>query len=242
MQGYIHSIESFGTVDGPGVRYVVFFQGCPMRCLYCHNPDTWEMNAGKKMTVEEIIASYMKKEAFYHTGGITATGGEPMMQLEFLTELFEEAKRHNIHTCLDTSGVLFPVSDREEALLAKIRKLLEVTDLVMLDIKHMDAKMHTKLTGHSQEHAQKFLAFLQEMGKKVWIRHVVVPTITFDKKEIQDLGIFLKKFDNIEKVELLPYHSMGEVKYDALGIEYPLKGIAQLTKQEKELAVKWLNG
>lgn len=227
--GKIHSLETFGTVDGPGVRFVVFFQGCPMRCLYCHNPDTWNVEGGQEMTADEILSRFERNRSYYRSGGITATGGEPMLQIDFLTELFTKAKERKIHTCLDTSGILF--SKMREKTVA----LMAVTDLVMLDIKHIREEEHKKLTGHSNAGILEFARHLDSIGKPVWIRHVVVPGITFDRNELTELGKFLKTLHNIEKLEVLPYHSMGKVKYDQLGIDYSLKDTPQLTKaQAKE--------
>ena len=230
--GKIHSIETFGTVDGPGVRFVVFFQGCPMRCQYCHNPDTWLMEDGQEMSTTEILSRMERNISFYKTGGITVTGGEPMLQIEFLTELFTGAKERGIHTCLDTSGIMF---QNEPEQMAKIDKLLAVTDLVMLDIKHIESDAHKKLTGHNNDNILAFARYLDQIGKPVWIRHVVVPGITFDEKELTELGKFLATLSNMEKLEVLPYHAMGKVKYDNLGIDYVLKNTPQLTKpQAKE--------
>ena len=227
LTGRIHSLESFGTVDGPGIRYVVFFQGCPMRCLYCHNPDTWEMAGGTQMTADEIIEKITRNREFYTSGGITATGGEPMLQIDFLTELFTKAKQNGIHTALDTCGILFDPDHTE-----KVEKLMAVTDLVLLDIKHMFDEEHKKLTGHSNARVFAFAEYLKRIGKPVWIRHVVVPGITFQREELLALGRYLKTLTNMEKLEVLPYHSMGKVKYDSLGIEYPLLGTPQLSKAE----------
>mgnify|MGYP000885887808 FL=1 len=204
--GYIHSLESFGTVDGPGVRFVVFFEGCPMRCQYCHNPDTWVLTDGKQMEADEIIDRFLRNASFYRTGGITATGGEPMLQIDFLTELFEKAKAHGIHTCLDTSGIMFPGFPEDEnsasgITLEKIDRLLNVTDLVMLDIKHIRDEDHRKLTGHSNQNILAFARYLDQKKKPVWIRHVVVPGITFEKEELTELGQFLKTLSNVEKLD-----------------------------------------
>ena len=227
--GKIHSLETFGTVDGPGVRFVVFFQGCPMRCLYCHNPDTWNVEGGQEMTADEILSRFERNRSYYRSGGITATGGEPMLQIDFLTELFTKAKERKIHTCLDTSGILFPKM-REKTV-----ALMAVTELVMLDIKQIREEEHNKLTWHSNAGILEFARHLDSIGKPVWIRHVVVPGITFDRNELTELGKFLKTLHNIEKLEVLPYHSMGKVKYDQLGIDYSLKDTPQLTKaQAKE--------
>ena len=242
--GKIHSLETFGTVDGPGVRFVVFFQGCPMRCQYCHNPDTWKIEDGQEMSADEIINRFERNRSFYQTGGITATGGEPMLQLDFLTELFTKAKAKGIHTCLDTSGIMFPVeasqgevkTATESDRIKKIDQLMSVTDLVMLDIKHIEDTGHQKLTGQSNVNILAFARYLDAIGKPVWIRHVVVPGITFEKTELTELGRFLKTLHNIEKLEVLPYHSLGEVKYENLGMDYILKGTPQLTKAEAKQA------
>lgn len=229
--GKIHSIETFGTVDGPGVRFVVFFQGCPMRCQYCHNPDTWQIADGREMQTDEILSRMERNLAFYRTGGITATGGEPMLQMEFLTELFAGAKEHGIHTCLDTSGILFPGEETED-----LHRLLEVTDLIMLDIKHMETEAHKKLTGWDNRNVLEFARYLDAKKKPVWIRHVVVPGITFEKEELAKLGRFLSTLSNVEKLEVLPYHALGKVKYDNLGMDYVLKDTPQLTKAQAEEA------
>ncbi len=230
MKGRIHSLESFGTVDGPGVRFVVFFQGCPMRCLYCHNPDTWEFEAGEEMDTEEILDRLERNRPFYETGGITATGGEPMFQIEFLSELFGEAKKRGIHTCLDTSGIVFCPEDGDG--MKKIDKLLAVTDLVMLDIKHMEPEAHKKLTGQDNAGVFAFAAYLEKKKIPLWIRHVVVPGITDDEKELTELGAFMGTLSNIERLEVLPYHSMGKIKYEKLGLPYRLPHTPQLTKEQ----------
>jgi pyruvate formate lyase activating enzyme len=233
MTGRIHSIESCGTVDGPGIRLVVFMQGCPMRCLYCHNPDTWEIIAGKEITVREILVEYEKNKAFYTGGGITVTGGEPLLQIEFVTELFKAAKDKNIHTCLDTSGITFS-KDKKEA----FDRLTEVTDLVMLDIKHIDDDKHRKLTGCSNKAVLDFAEYLDSSGVQMWIRHVAVPGITIDNKDLYELGLFIGGLKNVKGLDVLPYHTMGIHKYKALGIKYPLEGIAAAEKQEAAEARK----
>lgn len=234
MQGQIHSLESFGTVDGPGVRYVVFFQGCPMRCKYCHNPDTWKPNTGTSTDSTEIIANFERNRPFYTTGGITVTGGEPLMQIDFLTELFTLAKEKNIHTCLDTSGILF--SKEDQSSYTKFMRLAQVTDLVMLDIKHMDNEAHRELTGQENISVFAFAEFLEEQKIPIWIRHVVVPGITDSEAELRSLGSFISRLSNFEKLEILPYHSMGKVKYENLNIPYSLGDTPQLTKEEASCA------
>ncbi|MGN1181457.1 MAG: pyruvate formate-lyase-activating protein [Faecalibacillus sp.] len=229
MKGYIHSTESCGTVDGPGIRFVVFFQGCPMRCAYCHNPDTWKPQVGDMMSVDEILAMYNSKKEFYKKGGITCTGGEPMMQIDFLTELFERCKQEGIHTCLDTSGIMFR---ENEDYLKKVDRLLSVTDLVMLDIKHIDSKEHLKLTKQPNDKILKFARYVDHKGIDIWIRHVVVPTITQNDQYLYQLGEFIAQLKHIKALDVLPYHTMGIPKYENLGYEYPLKGIEPLSKED----------
>lgn len=234
MKGRIHSFESFGTVDGPGVRYVVFFQGCPMRCKYCHNPDTWNPNDGTEEEASDILDKLLRNKEFYTSGGITATGGEPMLQIDFLTDLFEKAKAANVSTCLDTSGIMFDPDNME--MMDKVDRLMKCTDLVMLDIKHIEDMAHRELTGHSNKNIKKFAEYLNSIDKPVWIRHVVVPGITFDKTELTEFAEYVKTLKNVQKIEVLPYHSMGKVKYDSLGIDYVLKDTPQLSKAEKTQA------
>lgn len=220
MTGKIHSIETFGTVDGPGIRYVVFFQGCPMRCQYCHNPDTWNISYGSEKKVSDILDDYEKYKPFLRNGGLTATGGEPLMQIDFLTELFDEAKKRNIHTCLDTSGIIF--NEENPDLTAKFDRLIKSIDLIMLDIKHINDAEHIKITAHSNKNVLAFLRYLDKNGIPVWIRHVVVPGLTDKEEDLIKLGEFLGEFKNIRALDVLPYHNMGKVKYDNLGMEYPL--------------------
>lgn len=234
MTAYIHSLETFGTVDGPGVRFVIFFQGCPMRCQYCHNPDTWHMEDGPPMQVEDILTKFERNQSFYTTGGITATGGEPLLQIDFLIELFRQAKQKGIHTCLDTSGILYDEQNPDK--MEKFCKLAEVTDLVMLDIKHMEDEEHQKLTGHSNSNVFAFAEFLKEKNIPVWIRHVSVSGITDKREELESLGHYLRTLPNVEKLELLPYHALAVPKYENLGMEYPLKGVPQMSRQEAKAA------
>ncbi len=230
MKGYIHSTESFGTVDGPGIRYVVFMQGCPMRCLYCHNPDTWEMNKGNIMTTDDILKEYQTYLPYMKNGGITVSGGEPLMQMDFVIELFEKATGQGIHTCIDTSGLTF--SDSNPVQLAKFDQLLKVTDLVLLDIKHIDSNAHFDLTGQHNEQILKFASYLDEKGVPVWIRHVVVPTITDKEESLLALGYFLGGLSNIKALDILPYHDMGKIKYEQMGMEYPLEHIEPLSNKQ----------
>ncbi|MBQ7054745.1 MAG: pyruvate formate lyase-activating protein [Oscillospiraceae bacterium] len=223
MKGYVHSRETFGTVDGPGIRYVLFLQGCPMRCKYCHNPDTWKTNTGEEVSADEIIREYKKNREFYKNGGITVTGGEPMLQIEFVTELFRLAKAENIHTCIDTSGVTFTPDNAEY--LNKVDELLSFTDLIMLDIKHINPDIHKELTGHRNENILQFAEYVSEKGIPLWIRHVIVPGITDDRDALIALGEFIGKLKTLRALDVLPYHTLGIPKYKKLGITYPLKGM-----------------
>jgi pyruvate formate lyase activating enzyme len=213
MKANIHSLESFGTVDGPGIRFVIFLQGCPLRCVYCHNPDTWDKNhEGKyQLTPEELLAEVSKYKSFIAKGGVTVTGGEPLMQAKFVKEFFLLCRENGIHTALDTSGAMFtqPVKDA-----------LDVTDLVMLDIKSIDVIQHKELTGAKIDNTLKCLNYLEENNIPTWIRHVVMPGWTDNDILLNKLAEFLKPYRCIEKVELLPYHKMGVNKYEQLGIDY----------------------
>ena len=229
MTGRIHSLESFGTVDGPGTRFVVFFQGCPMRCLYCHNPDTWNPGAGEEMTVEYILEQYDRNKAFYgNGGGITTTGGEPLLQIDFLTELYEKAHEKGIHTCLDTSGIVFQPDNAE--LIKKFDRLMKVTDLIMLDIKHIDPKIHKKVTSQPNDGILAFAKYTEEKQVDLWIRHVVVPDLTDDDEYLYKLGYFIGGLSNLRALDVLPYHTMGKVKYEKLGYDYPLKDTPAMDK------------
>lgn len=230
MQGRIHSIESCGTVDGPGVRLVVFTQGCPLRCKYCHNPDTWALDQGRLVDVEDVMRQYEGCKDFLKNGGITVTGGEPLLQIDFLIELFAECKRRGIHTCIDTSGVVF--NPNSERFLAKLDELLTLTDLILLDIKHIDPEEHKELTGFDNANILEFERYLNEKQIPVWLRHVVVPGITLNDTFLFELGYFLGQFTNIKALDVLPYHSLGIVKYESLGMDYPLKGTSDATKEE----------
>ncbi len=232
--GFIHSIESFGTVDGPGIRFVVFFQGCPMRCLYCHNPDTWRMTDGQPMTVEEILSQFRKNKAFYQKGGITATGGEPLLQLDFLTALFEAAKAEKVHTCLDTSGITFRPEDAE--LTARFDRLMAATDLIMLDLKQVIPERHEALTGQSNENILAFARYAAAKDKKLWIRHVVVPGWTDDDESLAALGRFMAQLKSVKALDVLPYHTLGVHKYRQMGMDYPLAGVQPLEQKDAERA------
>lgn len=229
MQGRIHSLESFGTVDGPGVRYVVFVQGCPMRCKYCHNPDTWEINAGTMMESDYIIEQYEKNKGFYNGGGITVTGGEPLLQIDFLIDLFEKAKKKGIHTCIDSSGIAFNPANKE--LMEKYDRLMAVTNLVMLDIKHIDPEKHIELTSQKNDNILAFARYLSDKNVETWIRHVVVPGITDDDEYLFKLGYFIGDLKMLKALDVLPYHDMGKTKYEKLGIDYVLKDTPPMDKE-----------
>ena len=230
VKGYIHSIETCGTVDGPGLRYVIFLQGCPMRCQYCHNPDTWQPNKGDQMTVDEVLRSFYNNTAFYRNGGVTVTGGEPMMQMDFLIELFTKLRKDGVHTCLDSSGIMFRPENPE--FMEKMERLAEVTSLVMLDIKHIDDEKHKVLTAHSNKNILAFARYLDEKQIPIWIRHVIVPGITLYRDYLERLGKFMATLSNVKALDVLPYHSMGKVKYENLKMDYPLKDTREATKDE----------
>ena len=234
MNGFIHSIETFGSVDGPGIRYVVFMQGCPMRCLYCHNPDTWAVGKGREVTAQELIGEYEKNKMFYRNGGITVTGGEPLLQVDFLISLFSLARDRGIHTCLDTSGITY--SDSNTSYIEKLDELMKYTDLVMLDIKHIDPEMHRKITSRDNAGILAFARYLADKGIPVWIRHVIVKGYTDDPAHLRALGRFVGGLKNVKALDVLPYHSMGERKYSELGIDYPLSGMESLDKSEAQKA------
>lgn len=229
MIGYIHSTESFGTVDGPGIRFTIFMQGCPLRCLYCHNPDTWKTDAGKPVTAEKLIDEFKKNRPFYRKGGITVTGGEPLLQIDFVIELFKLAKRKDIHTCIDTSGITF---NRNEQTLKKFDELMKYTDLVMLDIKHINPEKHKTLTGADNKNILDFAEYLSEKQIPLWVRCVIVKGYTDDENDLATLGSFIGKLKNLKALDVLPYHTLGVNKYKELGIDYPLKDLEPLPQQD----------
>ncbi len=235
MVGRIHSVETFGTVDGPGIRYVVFMQGCPLRCLYCHNPDTWSMDGGREVSVAELLSEYDRNKDFYSKGGITVTGGEPLMQLPFLTELFRKAKEKGIHTCIDTSGAVFNPQNAE--LMRAFEELARYTDLVLLDIKHIDREKHIALTGMSNENILAFAKFLEEKKIPLWVRHTVVEGYTDNESDLVRLGEFIGSLKNLRALDVLPYHTMGAQKYKEMGMKYRLEGLPPLP-QKKALEAK----
>ena len=228
-KGYIHSLESFGSVDGPGVRYVIFLSGCAMRCQFCHNPDTWNMQAGTPYTADELLEKALRYRSYWGSkGGITVSGGEPLLQIDFLLELFTKAKEKGVHTTLDTCGNPFT---REEPFFSKFEKLMEVTDLVMLDIKHMDEEQHVLLTGQKNDNILDMAKYLSDTGKSMWIRHVLVPERSDRDDYLWKLHDFIEKLDHVERMEVLPYHTLGVYKWKELGIPYGLEGIEPPTQE-----------
>lgn len=225
LLGRIHSFESFGTVDGPGIRFIAFFQGCLMRCLYCHNRDTWDLDGGQTITVDDLMKEVMTYKYFIMpTGGVTASGGEAILQAEFVRDWFRACKAAGIHTCLDTNGFVRrydPVID----------ELLEVTDLVLLDLKQLDNSVHKNLVGVSNQRTLEFARHLAKLGKRTWIRYVVVPSWSDDEASAHLLGEFTQSMTNIEKIELLPYHQLGKHKWTTLGEKYELEGISPPPKE-----------
>lgn len=238
MTGYIHSKESFGTVDGPGIRYVLFMQGCPLRCVYCHNPDTWEIGKGDKITAEEVLQEFNKNRSFYSKGGITVTGGEPLLQVDFLTELFKKAKDEKIHTCIDTSGITY--NSDNPAYIRKLDELMKYTDLVMLDIKHIDPEKHKELTGKDNKRILDFAKYLEGKKIPVWVRHIIIEGYTDNPEELRKLGEFIGALKNLKALDVLPYHTMGVNKYKELGIPYPLEGMEALPVEKAVEAKKYI--
>lgn len=221
MKGYIHQLESFGSVDGPGVRFIIFFAGCPLRCKYCHNPDTWDMMKGKQYTADELLDEAITCREYWGTkGGITVSGGEPLAQIDFLLELFTNAKKRGINTCIDTAGGPFT---REGEWFEKFKQLMNVTDVLLMDIKHINEEEHIKLTGHTGKNIIEMFRYLDEINKPVWIRHVLVPGITDNDEYLIQTRDFIRTLGNVQRVEVLPYHGLGAMKYKDLGIDYVLK-------------------
>lgn len=219
----VHSLESFGAADGPGVRYVIFLKGCRMRCQFCHNPDTWEEQGGTEYTAEELLSKALRYRNYWGAeGGVTVSGGEPLLQMDFLLEFFTLAKKMGIHTVLDTAGQPFT---REDPFFGTLEKLMEVTDLLLLDIKEMNPERHRRLTGRDNANILDFARYLSEIGKPVWIRHVLVPERSDFTEDLQSLRAFLDTLTNVERVEVLPYHTLGVFKWENMGISYPLEGI-----------------
>lgn len=220
--GRIHSIETMGLLDGPGIRFVPFFQGCKLRCSYCHNPDTWDVNGGKEISAEQLIQKALRFKPYFEKskGGVTCSGGDPLLQPEFLLEFLKLCKENDIHTAIDTSG--FGKGNYAE--------ILKYTDLVILDIKHINSLGYKELAGGKIEEYREFKAEVLKANKKLWLRHVVVPGLTSSEEHLLGLKKEIASFKNVERIELLPYHNLGENKYEGLGIDYKLAGTKPLAK------------
>ncbi len=224
IKARVHSFESFSTLDGPGVRYVIFLQGCPLRCKYCHNRDTRDASLGEVYTVDEIVKKILNyKEYMGDKGGVTVSGGEPLLQLEFVTELFKRLKKMGIHTTLDTSGFIET---------SKLNDLLKYTDLVLLDLKQMDNDVHKELIGVSNEKVLQFAKHLSDNNVPMWIRHVLVPGITDSEKHLKDLKKFIQTLKSVEKVEVLGYHWLGKEKWELMGEKHPLEGVPEASEED----------
>ena len=232
-KAFIHSTESFGSVDGPGIRFLIFMQGCHMRCRYCHNPDTWKdgsVDCGSVTTVSELLDKAERYRSYWGPeGGITVSGGEALLQIDFLIELFEEAHRRGINTCLDTAAQPF---SHEEPFFSKFERLMQSTDIVLLDIKHIDDERHRWLTGHGNAAILDCARYLSDIHKPVWIRHVLVPGITDDDTQLMRLRQFIDTLQNVQRVEVLPYHTLGTFKWQKLGIPYTLTEVSAPTAEQ----------
>ncbi|MCD8048556.1 MAG: pyruvate formate lyase-activating protein [Clostridia bacterium] len=234
VTGKIHSFETFGLVDGPGVRSVVFMQGCPMRCRFCHNPETWDVHTGEEKTADEVFKFLLHYKPYWrNNGGVTVSGGEPLMQIDFVTELFTLLKTRRVDTALDTSGAVF---NDDPDWMARFEKLMNVTDLVILDLKEFDNEKHVSLTGHTNENILKMAKWLSEHGKDMWIRHVLVPGLTDDEEGLAAMNDFIKSLKTVKKVEVLPYHTLGIFKWENLGIPYSLEGVRPPSAEQKARA------
>ena len=240
VYGRIHSTESFGSVDGPGVRFLIFLQGCNMRCKFCHNADTWNKNAGEQKTADELIKTALRYKPYWgDKGGITVSGGEPLLQIDFLLELFAKAKENGVNTCIDTAGQPFT---RQEPYFSKFNRLCELTDLFICDIKHIDPDQHKELTGVKNDNILDMLRYLSDIGKPVWIRQVLVPGITDKDEYLVKTREFIDTLKNVERVEVLPYHTMGAYKWKELGMDYPLEGVEPPADEGIEKAKEILTG
>lgn len=223
IKGSLHSVETFGTLDGPGIRYVLFLQGCALRCLYCHNPDTWKMGAGKEVDSQEVVNEILTYKNFIRKGGVTLSGGEPLLQPEFALDVIQRCREHGIHTAVDTAGSVS---------LLRSAPVLEASDLVLLDIKSLKDSQCISLTGKSNSNTLATLDYCEHIGKPVWLRHVLVPGWTLEMSQLKELAEFLKPYQCIQKIELLPFHKMGEYKWKAMKLQYQLENIKEPTDEE----------
>ena len=234
MIGHIHSTESFGAADGPGVRFIVFMQGCHMRCRYCHNPDTWKMDGGDEVTADEILKRALRFKPYWgKDGGITISGGEPLLQIDFVIELFKKAKELGINTCIDTAGNPFT---KEVPFFSKFEELMKYTDLLLLDLKEINPTRHKDLTGFDNSNIIEMAKYLSEINKPVWIRHVLVPEHSDFDEDLDALGDFIDTLSNVDRVEILPYHTLGKFKWENLGIPYTLESISPPSAERIENA------
>lgn len=232
--GRVNSLESFGSVDGPGVRYIVFLKGCHMRCKYCHNPETWSMEGGMEMTPSQVMEKAIRFKAYWKNGGgITVSGGEALVQIDFVIELFKLAKSKGINTCLDTSGNPFSM---DPEYLKKFDELMSLTDTFLLDIKIIDDEKHKILTGWTNKNILELAKYLSDNNKDMWIRNVLVPGVTDDQEDLEGLRDFVASLKTVKRFEVLPYHTLGVVKYEELGIKYELEGVLPPTKEEIQRA------
>ena len=236
----VHSIESFGSVDGPGIRFVIFLKGCTMRCQYCHNPDTWSRAGGQLRSVDDVLAQAQRYQSYWgEIGGITVSGGESLLQIHSLTELFRKAKSLGINTCLDTSAQPF---SRDSSSFPAFEELMRDTDLLLLDIKHIDSDAHKQLTGWRNENILDCARYLSDIGKPVWIRHVLIPGINDDDESLRNLRAFIDTLRNVERVDVLPYHALGVYKWEQLGIPYALTEVKSPTEESVRHAQRILRG
>lgn len=234
MIAKIHSFESFGTVDGPGIRFVVFMQGCTLKCKYCHNRDSWDLCGGMEYTTEELLSKIKRYKSYFMPsgGGVTVSGGEPLLQQDFLIELLTALKREKIHTAIDTSGS-FDITD-------KVKQIINLADLFLLDIKCINDEICKDLVGVSNKKELDFARFLSDIKKPMWIRQVLVPGITDKKEDLLKLKEFIYSLNSVEKVEILPYHDLGRFKWESLGFTYPLSDIKPATNEDVAKAKKIL--
>ncbi|WP_300277558.1 pyruvate formate-lyase-activating protein [uncultured Subdoligranulum sp.] len=240
IMGYVHSVETFGLVDGPGVRYIIFLQGCAMRCQYCHNPETWAFTKDTAKTPKEAFdAAFRYRNYWRNNGGLTISGGEPLLQMDFVSEVFRLAQAKGIHTALDTSGQPFAPDNAEW--MARFNAMLANTSLVILDLKEIDDEKHKKLTGHRNQNILAMAQYVAQQGVPLWIRHVLVPGLTDDAEGLRRLDAFLKTLPTVRRVEILPYHTLGLFKWKNLGIPYPLEGVRVPTEEEVKTAEELLH-
>lgn len=238
IKGNIHSTESFGSVDGPGIRFLIFLKGCHLRCRYCHNADTWEEGSTDQRTADELLEQALRYRSYWgEEGGITVSGGEPLLQMDFLLDLFTKAKEKGISTCIDTAGEPFT---REEPWFSKFEQLMKVTDILLVDIKHIDREKHIRLTGKPNENIQDMFRYLSDIGKPVWVRYVLVPGLTDNEEDLRKTGAFIAELNNVKRIDVLPYHSMGAYKWEKLGYRYTLSDVKSPTNEEVEKAFSLL--